>query len=217
MAIITVAEYKAFAGITASTWDAQLAVIIPALQDVIERWCNRTFDTATFTEKHDGAGTDELNLRNPPIASVTSVTITTGSDSVALAATDYAFSTTGTGRLWMLPVAVWVMAWEAASAWSNAHGGLTGRPCFPIGRENITVVYAGGYSTMPAGLKLAMYRLTAITLAQAGIDTTMKSETLGQYAYTRLTPAELVAAAMSAQIGVNTQQMLAAYRRVPEL
>lgn len=207
MAIISATEFKAYGGISGTTYDAQLAVLIPALQDVIERWCNRVFDTATFTEKHDGAGYPELNLRNPPIASVTSVTVTNGSDSTLLAATDYAFSTTGTGRLWLLSTSVWSMDW------------MTG-PKFPVGRENVTVVYAGGYASnaMPAGLKLAMYKLTGIALAQAGIiDLTLKSETLGQYSYTRMTPAELVAAADSAlAIGTNVQQMLAGYRRVPE-
>jgi hypothetical protein len=204
LAIITTAQYKTFAGISASTYDAQLDVIIPALEDLVLKWLGRTIATATFTEKHDGNGTDALVLRNPPIASVTSVTLIFGSDTVALASTDFAFSTTGTGRLWLLSTAWWTLD-------------RTGAPRFPVGRENISVVYVGGYATAPAGLQLAMYRLTAITLAQAGIDTTLKSTTLGQFSETRFSPSELSAAGGAAlSVATDVQQMLAAYRRVPE-
>lgn len=215
MAIIDVASYKAWFGISATTYDAQLAVIIPAVQSAIENWTGRVFDTATFTEKLDGTGTDAIMLKNPPVASVTSVTFTYGADSVTLQSTDFAFSTGATGRLWLLSDAGWT-AWQGDYPGSD-HS--VNRPCFPKGRENITVVYVGGYATAPAGLKMAMYLLCQRVLlnASGSGDPAMKSEGLGNYNYTRMTPQEMAAVAEGVlAIGTDAQQLLNGYRRVGE-
>lgn len=216
MAIISTTEYKAYAGITATTYDTQLAVIIPALQDTIERWTGRKFDTATFTDKLDGADYDSVTVKNPPIVSVTSVTINyVPSGSAALDASDFLFSTTDDGRLWLAASGIYRRGPDQDGMPVSPAFGPYLR--FPKGRENVAVVYVGGYSsmTMPGSLKFAMYKLTAIALNQAGIDLTLKSERLGQYGYTRMSPSELSASADGAlAIGVDVQQILNGFRRI---
>lgn len=212
MAIITAAEYKTWFGISATTWDAQLAVIIPAIQDAIEVWTGRRFDTATYTEKHDGGGSC-LILRNYPIASVTSVTYR--GETTAVDSTTYAFSTTGSGKLWLLSDSY---GWDSGADYPGVPSYPNG-PTFPRGREQVTVVYVGGYATMPPGLKMIMYELCQRMLAKAviggGADPDLKSENLGNYSYTRMTPSELATvAANTLAIGTDVQQMLNGYRRM---
>ena len=220
MAIITAAEWKTYAGITAITYDARLAVLIPALQDAVQRWCNRVFDTATFTELHDGVGNGALILKNPPIVSVTSVTIADADNSftgvTALTSTDYDFSLADDGRLWLVGAQDGRFGMNAegvpsALSWGNS-------PAFPRGRENIQVVYVGGYGSspaaaMPESLKYAMYKLIDTALLQTFQDTSMKSESLGNYSYTRFAPGET--AAQGGTFGSDIEMLLAPHRRVP--
>ena len=46
--------------------------LIPAVSQLIEKHCSRSFGEATFTEYHDGGG-DFIHVKNPPIISVTSI------------------------------------------------------------------------------------------------------------------------------------------------
>lgn len=144
--VFTAALYKAYAGISASTYDTRIASLILAVVNEAELWCGRTFDTATFTEKADGSGTDCMVVRNGPITSITSITVYTGSDSEVLESTSYTFSAGEDARIWL---------YGGASGYRGIDGdGLNPRwgtsPCFPMGRGNVWIVYVGGYGTAAA-------------------------------------------------------------------
>jgi hypothetical protein len=67
-ALTTVARYKAFAGITAATYDTKIAIIIDVATDFIEKFCDRRFLETTYTnEVYDGHGSRQLLLKNYPI------------------------------------------------------------------------------------------------------------------------------------------------------
>ena len=79
MAIITTSEYKTYAGITASTWDTFIGVIIAAAQAMAETVTGRQFDSGTRTERYDGPiDSNTIQLRSWPVASITSVKYYTG-------------------------------------------------------------------------------------------------------------------------------------------
>lgn len=185
MAIITTAQYKTYAGITASTWDTQLGVLIPAVQDQLEKLCGRRFDTGTYTEYIDGANSPTIYVQNAPITSVTSVSLINRAETVV-----YTYDATG--------YKVDLEAGLISRQVGGFAGGYDNRmplngptafervPQFPDGWENIKIVYVGGYSSMPTSLQYLMYRLVGAAFAQIAADVGMKSETLGNYSYTRV-------------------------------
>lgn len=195
MAIISAAEFKVWKGISASTYDAQLAVIIPAVQSMAELYCNRVFDSTTYTgataEKHNGTDSPILCLRNAPVTTLTSISVVDAAGN----------STTIDSDSYTLDADAGVVQYEPASVSSiiSDEWGVSENlawvpaPRFPMGHQNISVVYVGGYTsqTMPAGLKMAMYQAVDIQLgmATAGIGVGQyESERLGEYAITRYAP-----------------------------
>lgn len=189
MAIITAATYKTFKGISASTWDAQLAVIVPQAIDDFQTYTGRTLATATFTEKHDGNDQQSITLFNTPVSSITSVTLTTPQGSSSTISTsafaidlnsgvlkfDPPGNRIGTGVFPDDSLGVYRNVWEQA-------------PIFPKGHQNITVVYVAGYAegTYPAGMQAALYQYIDILLAQALLQpgqVAFKKERLGLYDY----------------------------------
>ena len=186
MAIISTSEYKTYAGISGTTYDAQLDVLIPGLQAELERQTGRVFDTATFTEYVDGADSPVIAVQNTPLTSVTSVALIDRSETVV-----YTYDATG----YKIEASTGLISRQCGGMWGSAdmYAPLANpmvfakSPPFPDGWRNIKIVYVGGYAggAMPADLKLLMYDLTATRLAQIGQDMGMKSETLGHYSYDR--------------------------------
>lgn len=196
MALITASEYKVWAGISVSTYDTRLAVLIPAVQARAERFCNRGFDYATgISEVIDGTGASSVVVSRPPIASLTSVVVDLGWGGTATYTTDALnYDTTDMGRIWF------------PSPYSGTLGvddfgvplGIAESPSFPLGRGNVTVTYAGGYggagATVPDDLKLTMYESVAEAMSAstpAGVGSvamgesgTLKSQTLGRISET---------------------------------
>ena len=67
MALCTLAEYKAWRGVSGTSWDTLYTTPIGTASAEIERMCNRTaggFNTATFTETFDGDGSQTLTVSN---------------------------------------------------------------------------------------------------------------------------------------------------------
>jgi hypothetical protein len=196
MAVITTAQFKTYASITVTTWDTLLGVLIPAAQADAERFCNRSFDTATYTELHDGDNAGRFVLKNAPITSITSVKyVAVDGTKTALPSTLYGY-VSETGELSLVPLGVRKstsydsMGAPYASSWSNG-------PAFVRGVQNYEVIYVGGYSSMPADLQLAMYQYVDELFAPikngAAIDTSLASETIGDYSYTRKSGSEQLA------------------------
>lgn len=192
MAIITTAQFKTYASITASTWDALLDVLIPAAQADAERFCGRLFDSATRTETLNGDDAGCFVLKHAPIASITSVKyVAVDGTKTTLPSTSYKFDAE-TGELYLVPLAVAkATTYDAlgipSSVWQLG-------PQFSRGFQNYEVVYVGGYSSMPADLQLGMYQYVAELFAPiksgAVQDTSLSSETIGAYSYSRKTDTE---------------------------
>lgn len=67
-ALTTVARYKAYAGISGVTYDSRIEVLINVITDYIERFCDRRFLETIYTnEVYDGHGSQQLLLKNYPI------------------------------------------------------------------------------------------------------------------------------------------------------
>jgi len=74
MPLATLAQLKEALGETADTDDTRLTRILNAASGYCERYCRRTFASATYTnELYDGSGRDVLLLNHFPIITLTSV------------------------------------------------------------------------------------------------------------------------------------------------
>ncbi|MEM9165761.1 MAG: head-tail connector protein [Planctomycetota bacterium] len=137
MALTTAANVKEALGISGSDSDALIANLITRATALAERYCDRVFESATYTdEKGDARGTGIILVRNPPITSVTSVAVrSSGSTYTTLAATDYDFTTDDAGRIEL--VSDWNY-WDHGSRYPV--GGS-----FGTGINSYRVTYTGGY------------------------------------------------------------------------
>lgn len=190
MAIITKSDYKTLKGISATTYDAVLDAMLPMLQGLVEDTIGRAFDTGTYTETWDGLGSPSVFLRNTPITSVTSVTLLSPGSSVVVDSSTYTFNA-ATGEVSFRP-----RSWGRVVV--DDFGQLAPNPQvpwpqFPEQFQSVRVVYVGGYSIMPPGLKMAMVRFADYYLAEmlnAPDQGNIAGETLGNYTYTRKPPEE---------------------------
>lgn len=195
MPIVTEATYKTYKGITASTYDAQLAVIVPRAIDDFQTYTGRTYATATFTEKHNGTDSPQLVLNNRPVASLTSVTITSPSGlSVTVPTTALAFDAEA-GTLKFDPLNQWLAGWWGNWTAFDRGSVWTEHPVFPRGHQNVTVVYVAGYAdgSFPAGAQGAIYDWIDVLLGNAVIGPATgayKRRKLGNHEWERRTPEE---------------------------
>lgn len=198
MAIATTAEYKVWAGISGSTYDSVIAVVIAGVQKEMEDYCGRLFDYQDdAVEYYDGTDTDYLVVANVPIRAIASIKVVANSGS-AVPTVLYTYPTTAysfdqnTGVIRLLG--------GSDSFIYDDENGIGAAPAFeraatsarfPAGYRNIQVSYDAGYgaspaqAVMPDSLKLALYKLVDMQMAMRGKDTSLASENLGQYSYTR--------------------------------
>lgn len=197
MALITAAEFKTWRGISASTYDAQLAVIIPAVQAAMERFCGRVntgFDQASYTETLDGDDSPSLFLEATPIATSPAASVTHIADDgteTVISTSDYRINTK-TGEVFRLGSRFSFSPFDEFGE-PNLDRSFGYSPRWSAGRQNWKITYTGGYSTIPADLKMVTYDLVARTLGEAtsgDAQRAVSSETLGAYSYTLLTSAE---------------------------
>jgi len=136
--ITTVDSAKKFLNITDTNSDSILADLVSGISKQIETDCNRVFSKKDYTEYYDGEGSDSLPLRQYPINSITSIHDDIGRDygaSSLIDADDYAF---------------------------DAESGIV-KFDYPLacGKNNVKVVYSGGYENIPSDLELAANYLVA--------------------------------------------------------
>src|SRR5947209_105506 len=74
MSLDTLANVKARLGVTASTDDTLLALLMGSADQFVDSYCGRNLAGGSFTEYHPG-GSAFVHLRNFPVASVTSVAV----------------------------------------------------------------------------------------------------------------------------------------------
>lgn len=124
--------------------DTLLEKLITRMSADIESDCDRIFGDATYTEYHDGDGTDTLLLKQYPINSITSVHDDVDRDydtDTLIDSDDYVYDSE-TGILTL-----------------DGFG-------FSIGRQNVKVVYNAGYTTIPTDLEQACINKVVIKYLQ---------------------------------------------------
>lgn len=143
--LVTLTEYKAYRGIAGSNDDARVGTIIPMVSELVKTYCGRSFidhyntdKVEYFTLKWEQSA---IFLSELPIKEVVSVQeISAGSQTVydTLAADKYVVD-------------------PEMDAIYRVYG--ASRVPYPVGINCVKVTYKGGYSAVPADLKLAIFDL----------------------------------------------------------
>lgn len=164
------ADVKTYLGITSATTDAVLTALVGNASAFIERYCNRVFEQASYTETRNGNGADAIYLRNTPIVSVQSVSVDGTSIPAApdTVSYGYIFDTHKVylrGDARVNPITPGIFAGYP--------------PRFQRGIQNIVIAYTAGFTTIPADVNQACVELVAYKFSRRD-RTGMKNEVLAQ-------------------------------------
>jgi hypothetical protein len=134
--LITLAEYKAYAGITSPSHDAEITALIPKVSQFVKTYCKRTFVDFVddFRQQQTHGGHAEILLEEYPVIRVLDVEYST----------DYGQNYTS-----LTEFADWVLDPESNSLISLAEQG------WAYGVNAYRVKYFAGYEVLPDDLKLA--------------------------------------------------------------
>lgn len=190
MAIITLTQYKTWAGISGTADDTRLQVVIDAAHAAVRRYCGRSltngFESATRTEDYE-SDTAELQLREWPVTSITSITPIDTSNNLGTALDSTTYSL------------------DARTGIVKLNGAETGRVFY----DDDEHLVAGGWGWVPSfgrvrvvyvstahadDLHLAMYRTVDGVYAGIRRDSGVASESLGNWSTSYRSAEEGIAA-----------------------
>lgn len=137
--LITLLEYKAYAGLNTPNQDTQLNIIIPSICEYVETYCNRKFKdhlVTPFTEVFSGKNYP-LKLKHYPITQVLSVEESLDFGGTYLPLAEYTS---------------WVLDKEEGAI-------VQPTGTFAPGINRYGVTYNYGFDTLPKDLKLAIFDL----------------------------------------------------------
>jgi hypothetical protein len=141
-AMTTLADVKAMLGITDTTQDARLELLLNRISAMIAHYCDRVFTRTTYTsETYTGTNRQALVLRQWPVVSVSSVAV----NGTTMAATEYEVKTQDQAMGAIYKAGGWYQN-------SNYATGLT-LDTWAVGRD-YAVTYVAGYY-MPGDVTVA--------------------------------------------------------------
>lgn len=162
---------------------------ITAAQAAMERYTGRVFENAAQVEDFRGDDTQTYWLKAVPVTGFTSVVIVhQDGTTTTVPSTTYRYDA-GTGRLERYPTRRGSYTGSAYHRWPDATTRNRGGSVWGLGTI-YRVSYTGGYSVGThdaelAELQLVIHKYMDLLLADRG-RAGMQQETLGAYAYTRL-------------------------------
>lgn len=185
MAIVTLSDYKTWAGISTSTDDTRLQVLIDSAHAAARRYCGRDlsngFEAATRTQDYT-VNAYELQLEEFPLTSITSIT-PIGLDNTlgnVLDSTEY-YVDLDTGIVRMNGSEnrrIFIDTYHNTGVVSN----WDWRPNF----QRVRVVYVTG--APPADIKTALFRMVDGLYASIRKDMGLASQSLGSWSVSYASP-----------------------------
>lgn len=178
-------DFKAYAGITGTTYDAVLDAILERVETIILTFAGRTNWTRDErVETYPGFGGDTIVLKHTPVLadSVTVKIVWPGTSDVTLNANDYEID-------WDNGIIRLVRNGNASASWlsSDFPVGVVVPPVvernFGDGLSNVEVTYTGGFATVPGDVFQCGYDLAQLLFNQRTRDLALQSERLGDYSY----------------------------------
>ena len=151
--LITLQQYKDFAGLTGVTMDARINVIIDSVSELVKNYCGTSFvddyssNKTEYFDIHDSE-TTRVMLDEGPINTVSSV-----SERESQADAYVTLITENSDSSGKYEYIVDTMTDSIIRTNENID------KAFPKGRRSVKVVYTAGYSSCPEDLKLALFDL----------------------------------------------------------
>ena len=174
MAATTLADVKAFSGITGTDLDAQITALIPAAEAMVERLVGLKMEKRVgIDERHDGRGQPRVVLDCRPVIQVSQLF-----DDVNRAFTGTPIQSSE----YTVDLKAGVVALDGIDPdWPATQ--LVA--AFQRGNKNVKVVYDAGYEAadVPDDLKLLVSAFVMIAI-NTGKKAGLSSETIGRYSYT---------------------------------
>jgi len=151
--LVTLQQYKDFAGLQGVKTDARISVIIPQVTKVVKNYCGTSivdYYSSAKTEYFDinDSLTDRIMLDESPVNTVTSVQ--EREDQAASYVTLITENSDNSGKYEYI---------IDTTTDSIIRTSSTGTKYFAKGHKAVKVVYTAGYSATPEDLKLAVYDL----------------------------------------------------------
>ena len=151
--LVTLQQYKDFAGITGVTEDAKINVIVPAISQAVKTYCGTSFIDYYSTDKTEYFDirddyTNAILVDESPLVSVSLVAERTGQDD--------SYTTLITGNSDSSGKYEYVVDTELDTIYRTT---ATADKAFPKGRAAVKVTYRSGYASTPEDLKLACFDL----------------------------------------------------------
>lgn len=170
LSLVTKAEYKAYQGISSTTSDSVIDILIPKVSELVKTICGRNFvdyiDDAKV-EYSDG-GTNTIELLETPVISVSSLeySIDYGKTYEVLEEyTHYVFARNQNNLRPLLMSSQPLEVYSGSPYGNTNYGympyGTTANPIFPVAINGYKVTYNAGYETIPEDLKLAILDILA--------------------------------------------------------
>jgi hypothetical protein len=153
--LVTAAEYKAYAGISSTNQDAEIAAIIPIASQLVKSICGSTFVDYVNDSNEEifSGGWPKLYLTEGPLISVSSVEYSTD------------FGNTYTSLTEFTDYAVDREDNSICSTSRDSRGYILEFPKYVNGYK---VTYYAGYETLPSDLKVAALDLVTYYLKHEG-------------------------------------------------
>ena len=151
--LVTLQQYKDFAGIKGVGEDAKINVILPAISQAVKTYCGTSFIDFYSTDKTEffdilDTSTTAVLVDESPLVSVTQVQERENQSSSYV--TLITENSNGSGKYeYIVDTALDMIRRTTA----------TGDKAFPKGRKAVKVVYRSGYASTPSDLKLACFDL----------------------------------------------------------
>lgn len=152
---------------------AQVNALADAATTWIQKYCNRIFKKTTYTdEAHNGNGERFIYVDNPPIISLSTVTIQSTSFSSSTTSTDFAASKFDTKL-------------SSGKIQFKSQSFLSGGGSFDQGFQNVLIDYTGGFSSIPEPVKLIAAQFIIEMFDPGESVQGIEKEKLGNYFYSR--------------------------------
>lgn len=179
--LVTLAQYKAYVGITSTTQDAAIVALIPRVSALVKSICRRTFvDWVNDSKTQNFSGGDQFVLSETPVLAVQSVEYSLDYGATYTEMTEFTHFVLDLESDSIVPL-------QAFAYQADYWDGIVKRvaaPTFPKRINGYRVTYTAGYETLPEDLRLAVLDLityylrndSAVHAVKSGAANTMQIE-----------------------------------------
>jgi len=166
LSLVTKAEYKTYQGISSTTSDNALDILIPKISELVKSICRRSFVDYIddFKVEYSDGGTNTIELAETPVISIISLEYSTDYGKTYTTLEEFTHYAWARNQNNLRPLLMSTRPLEvySGSPYGNTNYGYmpygtVANPIFPYTINGYRVTYNAGYETLPEDLKLATF------------------------------------------------------------